>query len=90
MSAHTQPSPERFFETVNSYQLTAALKAAVELDLFTAVGEGNRDARSVAERCGASERGARILCDFLVVAGLLTKEGGSYGLTQDSAVFLDR
>ncbi len=90
MSAQTQPSPERFFEIANSYQRTAALKAAVELDLFTAVGEGNRDARSVAARCGASERGARILCDYLVVAGLLTKEGDSYALTQDSAAFLDR
>ncbi len=86
-----QPSPERFFQIANSYQLAAALRAAVELELFTAVAEGNRDPRALAARCGASERGARILADFLVVAGLLTKDGGgSYGLTQDSAVFLDR
>ena len=91
MSAQTaQPSPEHFFEAVTSYQRSAALKAAVELELFTAVAEDNRDARSIAARCGASERGVRILCDFLVITGFLTKDEGGYGLTQDSAVFLDR
>ena len=88
MSEQTpQVSPERFFQTVNAYQQTAAIKAAVELDLFTAVGEGARTARELAARCRASERGIRILCDYLVVIGFLTKEGGGYGLTPD---FLDR
>ena len=90
MSAQHEPSPEHFFETANSYQRSAALKAAVELDIFTAVAEGNADARSIAAARGASERGVRILCDYLVVIGFLTKEGGRYGLTPDSAVFLDR
>ena len=91
MSSETQqPSPERFFQIANAYQLSAALKAAVELELFTAIAEGNRDPRALAARCGASERGVRILSDYLVVAGLLTKDGGGYGLTEDSAVFLDR
>ncbi len=90
MSAQQQPSPEHFFDTANAYQRSAALKAAVELDIFTAVAEGNADARSIAAARGASERGVRILCDYLVVNGLMTKEGGRYRLTQDSAVFLDR
>jgi SAM-dependent methyltransferase len=85
-----QPSPELFFQAANAYQLSAALSAAVELDIFTAVGEGSRDARALAARCGASERGARILSDYLVVVGMLTKDESGYGLTQDSAVFLDR
>jgi hypothetical protein len=90
MSAQQQPSPEHFFETANAYQRSAAIKAAVELDIFTAVAEGATDARSVAAARGASERGVRILCDYLVVIGFLTKEGGRYSLTRDSAVFLDR
>ena len=91
MSAQNQPpSPEHFFEAVTAYQRSAALKAAVELGLFTAVAEGRRDARSIAERCGAAERGVRILSDFLVITGFLTKDAGGYGLTQDSAIFLDR
>lgn len=85
-----QPSPELFFETVNAYQRTAAIKAAVELDLFTAIGEGGRSARELAARCDAAERGVRVLCDYLVILGFLNKEDGGYSLTQDSALFLDR
>lgn len=85
-----QPSPELFFQTVNSYQRTAAIKAAVELDLFTAIGEGKETAEELAARCNASERGIRILCDYLVIMGFLTKVDGHYHLTEDSAIFLDR
>jgi ubiquinone/menaquinone biosynthesis C-methylase UbiE len=85
-----QPTPALFFETITAYQRSEAMKAAVELDLFTAIGEGNRTASEIAARCNASERGARILCDYMTTIGFLTKDGNSYGLTQDSAVFLDR
>jgi ubiquinone/menaquinone biosynthesis C-methylase UbiE len=85
-----QPSPELFFETLNAYQRTAALKAAIELDLFTAIGEGAHTAEALARHCETSERGMRILCDYLVVIGFLTKDGNRYGLTPDSAAFLDR
>ncbi|HYO63169.1 MAG TPA: methyltransferase [Pyrinomonadaceae bacterium] len=84
------PSPILFFDTVNAYQRTAAVRAAVELELFTAVGEGNMTAREIAERCKASERGVRILCDYLTVVGFLQKASGHYALTPDSEVFLDK
>lgn len=82
-------SPILFFETVNAYQRTEALKAAIELNLFTAIGEGQDTAKALAEKLDVSERGARILCDFLVIIGILLKEGDRYRLTPDSAVFLD-
>ncbi|HYH83853.1 MAG TPA: class I SAM-dependent methyltransferase [Pyrinomonadaceae bacterium] len=85
-----QPSPELFFETANAYQRTAAIKAAVELDLFTAIGEGARTAQELAARCDAAERGVRVLCDYLVILGFISKENGGYELTPDSALFLDR
>lgn len=84
------PSPTLFFETINAYQRTEALKAAIELDLFTAIGEGKTTAAALAPACGCAERGARTLCDYLVVIGFLTKEGDRYALTADSAAFLDR
>ncbi len=84
------PNPERIFNTFNAYQQTAALKGAIELDLFTAIGEGNDNPEALAKRCQASVRGLRILCDYLVIGGLLEKEGGRYRLTRDTAVFLDR
>ena len=86
----TEPSPILFFETVNAYQRTEVIKAAIELDLFTAIGEGRETAQALAERCQASERGMRILCDYLVVLGFLTKVAERYGLTPDSAMFLDQ
>ena len=88
--AAQQPSPLLFFQNVNAYQRTEALKAALELEVFTAMAEGNGSAAEIAQRCETSERGMRILCDFLCVMGFLTKEGGHYGLTPDSALFLDR
>jgi SAM-dependent methyltransferase len=85
-----QPNPALVFETLFAYQRSDALKAAIDLELFTAIGEGNRTAPEIALRCGAAERGARILCDYLTLIGFLTKDGTIYGLTQDSAAFLDR
>lgn len=91
MSTHnSEPSPVLFFDTVNAYQQTAAIKAAIELDLFTAIGEGSTTAQELAQKREATERGMRILCDYLAIIGFLTKEDERYGLTPDSAVFLDR
>jgi len=84
------PSPELIFDTLNAYQQTAALRGAIELDLFTAIGEGAATAADLARKLKVSERGARILSDYLVVIRLLTKHGDRYGLTPDSAAFLDR
>jgi len=72
-----------------SYQRTAALRAAIELDLFRAIGDGPGDAASIAGRCSTSERGTRILCDFLTIVGLLAKTDGRYAHTPTSAMFLD-
>ncbi|MGE5209128.1 MAG: methyltransferase [Alphaproteobacteria bacterium] len=84
------PSAKLFFETINAYQRTAAIKAAVELDLFTAIGEKPATATEIAPRLGASQRGVRILCDYLTILGFLNKDGDRYSLTRDSAAFLDR
>ena len=88
--AAQQPSPQLFFQTINAYQRTEALKAAIELEVFTAIGEGKTSAPEIANRCQTSERGMRILCDFLCIIGFLTKEGQRYGLTPDAATFLDK
>ena len=91
MATPTAPlTPQFIFQALNAYQQTAALQAAIELDVFTGIGEGARTAQALAGRSRASERGMRILCDYLVVTGLLTKEGDRYGLTPDAAAFLDR
>ena len=84
------PSPQLFFETITAYQRTEALKAAIQLDLFSAIGKDQLTAREIAQRCQSSERGTRILCDYLAIHGFLIKQNKHYGLTRDSAVFLDQ
>jgi len=84
-----QPSLDLFFETVHSFYRTESLKAAIQLGVFTAIGEGVDTTEAIAQRCQASERGTRILCNFLVLIGFLKKEGNRYELTIDSKAFLD-
>ena len=84
------PNPERIFATLNAHQQSAALRGAIELDVFTLIAQGNRTVASLADRCAADARAMRILCDYLVVHEFLTKEGDQYGLTPTSAVFLDK
>ena len=90
MSEPSQPpSPALFFETAQAFRRTAALRAAVDLDLFSAIG-GGVSAPEAASKIGAPERSTRILCDYLTVIGFLTKQAGRYALTADSAMFLDK
>ncbi len=86
----TEASPFRLFQAINAYQLTEAIRSAIELDIFTAIGAGHTTAEAVASHCDIADRGARILCDFLVVNGFLSKSGNQYSLNEHSATFLDR
>jgi ubiquinone/menaquinone biosynthesis C-methylase UbiE len=90
-AAQTQvsaPNPGAFFMSVNAYQRTAALKAAVELGVFGAISDGKTTASEIASRCRASERGVRILCDYLVTASMLAKNAGHYSFPPELAPFL--
>ncbi len=82
--------PTTIFEVLQSFQRTAALRAAVELDVFTAVGRRELTADEIADRCGTSARGMRILCDYLCLTGLLEKRFDRYWLADESALYLDR
>ena len=49
-------SPQLIFDTLNAFQRSAALKTAIELDLFTAIATGHDEAKTLASACGAAER----------------------------------
>jgi SAM-dependent methyltransferase len=83
-------TPDLFIDAVNSYHKTAAMMAALDLGLFTAIAEGANTSAALAAKVGAAERGARILADYLTIQGFMTKTDGVYGLTPSSAAFLDR
>jgi 2-polyprenyl-3-methyl-5-hydroxy-6-metoxy-1,4-benzoquinol methylase len=90
MNSTPAPSLQLFFDTINAFQKTGALKAAIDLDLFTAIGQTSSTASEIAARCQCPERGIRILSDSLTIFGFLAKEDGRYSLTPDTAAFLDR
>jgi ubiquinone/menaquinone biosynthesis C-methylase UbiE len=91
MEVTEQPSPlSVIFDTMAGFQRSAAMRSAIDLDLFTAVGEGNTTVEALARRCEASERGVRMLADVMATLGWLKKSDGRYALTPDAEVFLDR
>jgi ubiquinone/menaquinone biosynthesis C-methylase UbiE len=83
-------SPGIVFDTLQAYQRSVALRGAIDLDLFTAIADGNKSLSAIAARIKASEKGTRVLCDYLTMLGFLVKQGGEYSLTPDSAAFLNR
>lgn len=90
MTISPPPSPQLFFETAFAFQRSATIKAAIDVDIFTAIKEGKNTPSALASRCQASERGMRMLADYLVMLGFLTKTDHNYHLTEDSELFLVR
>jgi 2-polyprenyl-3-methyl-5-hydroxy-6-metoxy-1,4-benzoquinol methylase len=88
--AASRPSPQKIFDALNAYQLTMAIRGAIDLELFTHIDEGAVEPIEIARRSHASERGIRILCDYLTVHGFLTKTSNAYALTPESAAFLSK
>lgn len=84
------PSPQAFFETINAYHRTEALKTAIELDVFTHIAQGHATAEQIAAAAKASPRGIRILADYLTIMGFLKKDDVRYHLLPDAATFLTR
>ena len=89
-SSTNRPTPEHIFNTLGAYQQTFALRAAIELDIFSAIADGATDAASLAKKTGSVERGIQSLCNYLTVLGFLTKQAEQYALSQESSIFLNR
>lgn len=83
-------TPQLFWDTITGFQRAAAVKTAVELEIFTKIGEGSSTPQDIGQATGSAERGIRILCDSLTVMGFLSKSGDTYALTDASATFLDK
>ena len=83
-------TPDLFIDTLTAYQNSAALKTAVELDIFSHVAQGIDTPPKLAQKCGTSGRGMRMLCDAMAVLGFLYKRTDNYLLTDVSKKFLNR
>ncbi|HMI39030.1 MAG TPA: methyltransferase dimerization domain-containing protein, partial [Nitrospiraceae bacterium] len=67
-----------FRDAITAYRLPRVLIAALELNLFTAIGTDAWTIPDLARDVKVSERGLAILCRNLAMAGLLKKNGATY------------
>jgi len=78
--------PDRLDQMIRGYMPSRCLLTALELDIFTAVGEG-ANAEQVGTKIRANARAAGMLLNALVALGLLSKSGDDYKNTPESARF---
>jgi (2Fe-2S) ferredoxin/SAM-dependent methyltransferase len=78
--------PDHLDETIRSYMPSRCILTALELDLFTAVGNGT-NAEEIGARIHANARAVGMLLNALVALGLLSKNGDLYSNTPESARF---
>ena len=80
-----QWTPDDVLKMASSYQPACVLAAAVDLDLFTVVGERSLTAAAIARELSADPRATTILLDALAAMELLVKQGEQYRVPPDVA-----
>jgi (2Fe-2S) ferredoxin/SAM-dependent methyltransferase len=78
--------PDRLNDMIRAYMPSRCILTALELDIFTAVGDG-ASAEQIGKRIQANVRAAGILLNALVSFGLLAKTGDEYKNTPETARF---
>jgi hypothetical protein len=83
-------SPQRLLQLGMGFWGSKTLLSAVELDLFTVLGKGPRNARQLMEEVPLHPRSALDFLDALVALGMLDRADGLYRNTAETGAFLDR
>jgi 3-hydroxy-5-methyl-1-naphthoate 3-O-methyltransferase len=78
--------PDRLDQMIRGYMPSRCILTALELDIFTAVGDG-ANAEQIGTGINANARAAGMLLNALVALGLLSKSGDDYRNTPESARF---
>ena len=78
--------PDHLDQMIRSYWPSRCILTALELDIFTAVGDG-ANAEQIGTKIHANARAVRMLLNALVALGLLAKSGDVYSNTAESARF---
>jgi ubiquinone/menaquinone biosynthesis C-methylase UbiE len=82
--------PDRIFEIGYAFWKSKVLLSAVELRIFTALGDGPLDGGTLGARVGLSQRSARDFLDALVALDLLNRDAqGRHANRPDCARYLD-
>ena len=83
-------TPMKIVNDLWAARVSLTLAAAVDLDIFTLITQGNKTAADITKALGAPKRGVERLLDSLVATGYLTKRGAQFGLTPVADTFLVR
>ena len=88
------PTPDQIMQTGMGFMASKTLLSAVELELFTVLGDRSMMAPEIGDRLGLHPRSLEDFLDALVALGLLRRdgdgEGAEYRNTVDTAFFLDK
>jgi len=89
-----QLDPGRILQTATAFWASKVLLTAVELDLFTTLGDGTMTASELGDTLELHPRGTYNFFDALVALHFLDRDGdgpdGRYKNTPETAAFLDR
>ena len=80
---------ERLMTTMRAFMESRCLLTALELDLFTAVGEG-ADSRTIASKIHSDARATTILLNALTGMGVLEKKGDLFRNAPETAQYFDK
>jgi SAM-dependent methyltransferase len=83
-------SPVNLLQLGMGFWGSKALLSAVELDVFTHLGKGSRNAVQLTDELGLHPRSALDFLDALVALQVLERENGLYRNTCETGLFLDR
>ncbi len=87
-------NPGRIMQTATGFWASKVLLTAVELDLFTTLGDGTMTASQLGNSLGLHLRGTFDFFDALVALNFLARDGdgpeGEYKNTPETAAFLNR
>jgi hypothetical protein len=86
--------PSQIIQVGMGFWPSKTVLSAVELELFTQLGEDSMTGREIGERLGLHARGIYDFLDTLVALGFLERDGegadGHYRNTAETAAFLDK
>jgi predicted O-methyltransferase YrrM len=86
--AEDQWNPGKLMRVSGAFWESFPLHVAVNLDVFTLIGEGSLSAQEIASSWKSNERSARMLLDAIAAMGLLDKKADKYLNTEAAKTFL--
>ena len=83
-------TPKQLLEVSGRYWISSTLHAAVDLDLFTALGQGWHLASAISKKMRCDQRALRMFLNALCAMNLLQKKGEKFANTAVSKSFLSK